>query len=88
MLIRDRLRQAFESWKAREVVSNRMLGTGVGFAVIGIPFSLWYLVVGPTAGDRLVAFGFLLGTVVLAVYSLWEAKNVEIGRPAPRDRDP
>jgi hypothetical protein len=87
-LIRERLRAAFAAWRAREVVSNRMLSTGVGLAAIGIPFSLWYVVIGPTAGDRLVALGFLVGTVVLATYSLWEAKNVDIRRPDPRERDP
>ena len=87
MLSREGLRSSFEAWKAREIVSNRMFGTAVGLAVIGIPFSLWYVVVGPTAGDRLVALGFLVVIVVLAAYSLWEAKNTAAGRTEPDDRD-
>lgn len=88
MLIGERLRRAFEEWKAKDVTSNRMFGTGIALAVIGVPFSLWFLVVGPTAGDRLVSFGFLVVTLVLAVYSLWEAKNLNVGRSDPDDRRP
>ena len=84
----DRLRRAFEDWKARDITSNRMFGTGVGFVIFGIPFSLWFLIVGPTAGDRLVAFGFLVGACVLAVYSLWEAKHLDVGRSDPDDDRP
>lgn len=68
-------------WKAREVTSTRMLGTGAAILVIGLPFSLWFVVVGPTARDRLVAIGFLVATLLLGIYSLWEAKA-----PAPGGR--
>jgi hypothetical protein len=66
--------RAVVSWRARELTSSRMLGTGVAIMVIGVPFSLWFVVVGPTARDRLVAAGFLVATIVLGIYSIWEAK--------------
>lgn len=88
MLSRERIGRAVDEWRAREITSNRMFGTGIGLLLVGTPFSLWYLLVGPTAGDRLVALGFLVGTVVLAVYSLWEAKHLDVGRSDPDDRRP
>ena len=80
-MLKDRVARAVEGWKARDVTSNRMLGTGAGILLFGIPLSLWYLVAGPTAGDRLVSLGFLFVSVVLGLYSLWEAKA-----PGPVDR--
>lgn len=62
------------TWRARPLTSARMFGTGVGILVLGVPISLWFVVAGPTAGDRLVALGFLAGSVALGLYSLWEAK--------------
>lgn len=66
--------RAVDTWKGRELTSGRMLGTGVTILAVGLPFSLWFVVVGPTARDRLVALGFLAATIVLGLYSLWEAK--------------
>lgn len=62
------------TWKQRELTSARMLGTGAGILLVGLPFSLWFVIVGPTARDRLVALGFLVATLLFGLYSLWEAK--------------
>jgi hypothetical protein len=80
-VLSDRLRTAVETWRARDITSNRMLGTGAAILVIGVPLSLWYLLAGPTGGDRLVSLGFLVVSLVLGLYSLWEAKA-----PGPPDR--
>lgn len=87
-MLSERVRRAFDDWKARDITSNRMFGTGVGFVVFGIPFSLWFLVVGPTAGDRLVAVGFFVAACVLAAFSLWEAKHLDGRRSDPDDDGP
>ena len=68
------LKQAWATWRSREVTSGRLLATGVGFLAVFVPAALFYLVIGPTAGDRLVALGFGVACVLLGVYSLWEAK--------------
>lgn len=65
------------------MTSKRLLATGIGIAVTGIPFSLWFVVVGPTAGDRLVAVGFLVACAGLSLYSLWEARAGAPSRPDP-----
>ena len=72
--MRDRAKRAMTTWKERELTSARMLGTGAGILLVGLPFSLWFVIVGPSARDRLVAAGFLAATLVLGLYSLWEAK--------------
>lgn len=86
-VIRARLGAAVETWKAREVKSPRLFGTGVGIAVLGVPLGLWSVVVAPTGGDRLASIGFVMISVVLAVYSLWASKSVSLGRPRPDDTD-
>ena len=74
------------TWKQRELTSARMLGTGVGILLVGLPFSVWFVIVGPTARDRLVAVGFLVATLVFGLYSLWEAKApLAGGRSEPDD---
>lgn len=87
-MLSERVRRAFDDWKARDITSNRMFATGVGFVIFGVPLGLWFVVVGPTAGDRLVAFGFLVAACVLAAYSLWEAKDLDGGGPDPDDDRP
>ena len=77
--------RAIGTWKARELTSARMLGTGALILVVGLPLSLWYVIVGPTARDRLVAAGFLAVTLVLGLYSLWEAKAPAPGRRSEPD---
>ena len=85
--MRERLLAAYRGWQGRPVTSNRMFGTAVGLLALGVPINLWYVVVGPTARDRLVAFGLLLAAVLLAVYSLWEAKaETSRGRSDPDER--
>jgi hypothetical protein len=88
--VRRRVEDAIALWRSREVTSGRMLATGVGFLVVILPCGLYYLVVGPTAGDRLVALGFVVGAIVLGLYSLWEAKapGPREGRPGTRRDDP
>jgi hypothetical protein len=81
----DRAKRALATWKARELTSARMLGTGAGILLVGLPFSLWFVVVGPSARDRLVAAGFLVATVVFGLYSLWEAKAPLPGGRSERD---
>lgn len=80
-MLRAVVSRAVDTWKARPVTSSRLLGTGAGILVVALPISVWYLVVGPTAEDRLVSFGFLLTSLVLGLYALWEAKA-----PGPPDR--
>jgi len=89
-VLKPRLAAAVETWKAREITSNRLLGTGVGILLVGVPISLWYLVAGPTAGDRLVSVGFLVASLVLGAYSLWEAKapGAALDRGSSFDDDP
>lgn len=74
MLSRSRIEEAVSEWKRREVTSGRMLGTGIGILVLAVPFSLYFVIVGPTTRDRLVSLAFLVVSAALGVYSLWEAK--------------
>jgi hypothetical protein len=84
--MRDWATRALTTWKQRPLTSARMLGTGALILLVGLPFSLWYVIVGPTARDRLVAAGFLVATLVFGLYSLWEAKApLPGGRSDPDD---
>ena len=84
---RSRLRSIVEDWKIRPLTSTRMAFTGAGMLLVAVPFSLWFLAVGPTAGDRLIALGFLAVSLGLAVYSLWDAKAEDTPRRGDR-QDP
>ena len=88
--VRRRVDDVVATWRGREITSGRMLATAVGFLGLLLPVSLFYVVVGPTAGDRLVALGFVVGTAALGLYSLWEAKapGPPEGRPRRRFEDP
>jgi multisubunit Na+/H+ antiporter MnhF subunit len=66
-----------------------MLLTAIGFLGFLLPAALYYLVIGPTAGDRLVAGGMALVFALLGLYSLWEAKAPDLkGRPKRSIDDP
>ena len=84
------LTRAIETWRSRELTSPRLLVTAIAFLVFLLPGSLFYVIVGPTAGDRLVALAFALGCAVLGLYSLWESKapGPPEGRPRQRFGDP
>ena len=75
------------TWRERPLTSARMLGTGAGILALAVPLSLWFVVAGPTAGDRLVAGAFLLGSLVLGLYSLWEAKAPDASARSGDDGD-
>lgn len=83
----ERIRRAFATWKSREVVSNRLLATGVGILLLVVPINLYVVIAGPTGGDRLAAAGFALVGALFAVYSLWEAKSPTTPRRSRRDGD-
>ena len=88
--LRRRIEDAVALWQSREITSGRLIATAVGFLGVLLPGSLYYVVIGPTAGDRLVALAFAVGAAVLGLYSLWEAKapGVREGRPKPGSDDP
>jgi hypothetical protein len=81
--VRQRVADAVALWRGRELTSGRLMATAVGFLAVILPVALFYVVVGPTAGDRLVALAFAVGAVALGLYSLWEAKA-----PGPREGRP
>jgi hypothetical protein len=83
--LRARLARAWTEWKRREITSTRLLGTAVGLVLLGVPFGLWTIVVGPTAGDRLTGLAFLVGALLVAAYSVWESKAP--GQESRRPRD-
>ena len=88
MLSRSRVEEAVAEWKRREVTSGRMLGTGIGILLLAVPFSLYFVIVGPTTRDRLVSLAFLVVSAALGLYSLWEAKAPLAGRSDRRDTRP
>ena len=81
--LRQRVADAVALWRSREVTSSRLMGTAIGFLGVLLPGALFYVIVGPTAGDRLVALAFAVGAALLGLYSLWEAKA-----PGPREGRP
>jgi hypothetical protein len=88
--LRSRVDRTIEVWRGREITSGRMLVTGVGFLGLLLPVALFYLVIGPTAGDRLVALGLAVAAITFGLYSLWEAKapGPPEGRPKRHIEDP
>ena len=84
------MKRAIRTWRSRELTSPRLLVTAIAFLVFLLPGSLFYVIVGPTAGDRLVALGFVVGCAALGLYSLWESKapGPPEGRPKPGFGDP
>jgi hypothetical protein len=82
--------EAVAVWRGRETTSGRMLVTAVGFLGLVVPVTLFYVAVGPTAGDRVVALGLAVAATAIGLYSLWEAKapGPPEGRPRRSLDDP
>jgi hypothetical protein len=84
-----RITAAIAAWRARDVVSPRLLVTAIGLLGVVAPIALYYVIVGPTAGDRLASLGFAVVAFAFGLFSLWEAKDPELkGRPDRREPRP
>jgi multisubunit Na+/H+ antiporter MnhF subunit len=67
-----------------------MLVTAIGLVGVVVPIAVFYVAVGPTAHDRLIALALGVGAALLGLYSLWESKSAVLvsRRPDRRDREP